>query len=477
MSTSPNRRILLIDDTPAIHENFRKILTAASTVAAFELESASHGEAGLAKVVRSRAAGRHYAMAFVGMGMRSGWDGVTTIERLWQVDPLLQIVAYNADADYVWGDLLVRLDFDDRLLILKSPFAGIEVRHLANALIAKRQMSQQAALKMASLEAAVAVRTRDLCQVNRALSTEIAERGRLESQQVQSAKLAAIGQLAAGVAHQINNPLGFALSNLGTLRGYVDALLSMLAAHEVAASQFGSSEEVGKLRRLWLLLEIDHLKADLPVLLDETREGLARVRWIVDDLRNFARIDSASDWQWFNLHQGIDAALNLAGGEVKDKTEVIKEYGALPEIECLPSQLNQVIMNLLVNAAQAIGDQRGRIVIRTGRAADHVWLEVEDSGSGIAAENLPRIFEPFFTTKAIGKGSGLGLSMSYGIIQSHHGRIEVRSEIGKGSTFRVELPVRQPARGGVCGGLATCSMNREVRCVDRNGLCPGRADS
>jgi len=105
-------------------------------------------------------------------------------------------------------------------------------------------------------------------------------------------------------------------------------------------------------------------------------------------------------------------------------------------------------MNLLVNAAQAIGDQRGRIVIRTGRAADHVWLEVEDSGSGIAAENLPRIFDPFFTTKAIGKGSGLGLSMSYGIVQNHHGRIEVRSEVGKGSTFRVVLPVRQPAVAG-----------------------------
>lgn len=452
MNTPQNRRILLIDDTAASHEDFRKILTAASTVAAFELESASHGEAGLAKVVRSRAAGQPYAMAFVGMGMRSGWDGVKTIERLWEVDPLLQIVAYNPDADYVWGDLLAQLDLDDRLLILKSPFASIEVRQLANALIAKRQMTQQAALKMAGLEAAVAERTRDLRQANCALTAEIAERGRLESQLVQSEKLAAIGQLAAGVAHHINNPLGFALSNLGTLSGYLNALLSMLAAYEVAASQFGSAEEVGKLRRLWLLLEIDHLKADLPGLFDETRDGLARVRRIVDDLRNFARIDSPSDWQWFNLHRGIDAALNLAGGEVKEKTEVIKEYGALPEIECLPSQLNQVIMNLLLNAAQAIGDERGRIVVRTGRADDHVWLEVEDSGSGIAAENLPRIFDPFFTTRAVGKGSGLGLSMSYGIVHNHHGRIEVRSEIGKGTTFRVVLPVRQPA----VAALAEC---------------------
>lgn len=452
MNTSQNRRILLVDDTPAIHEDFRKILTAASTVAAFELESASHGEAGLAKVVRSRAAGQPYAMAFVGTGMRSGWDGVKTIERLWEVDPLLQIVAYNPDTDYVWGDLLARLDLDDRLLILKSPFAGIEVRQLANALIAKRQMTQQAALKMAGLEAAVAERTRDLRQANCALTAEIAERGRLESQLVQSEKLAAIGQLAAGVAHHINNPLSFALSNLGTLSGYVDALLSMLAAHEVAASQFGAAEEVGKLHRLRLQLEIDYLKADLPALLDETRDGLARVRRIVDDLRNFARIDSPADWQRVNLHQGIDAALNLAGGEVKEKTEVIKEYGELPEIECLPSQLNQVIMNLLLNAAQTIGDERGRIVIRTGRMDDHVWLEVEDSGSGIAAENLPRIFDPFFTTKALGKGSGLGLSMSYGIVQNHHGRIEVRSELGKGSTFRVVLPVRQPA----VAALAEC---------------------
>ena len=444
MNSQQNRRILLIDDTPAMHEAIRNILTA-PTVAAFELESACRGEEGLPKVVLSLAAGQPYAIAFIAMDMPSGWDGVETIERLWQVDPLLQIVVYSADAGCVWSDRLARLDLGDRLLILKTPFDGIEVRQLANTLIAKRQMTHRAALKLASLEVAVAERTRDLRQANSALTAEIAERGRLESQLVQSEKLASIGQLAAGVAHEINNPLSFALSNLGTLGAYVNALLTMLAVYEEAAGQLGACAETAELRRLRQLLEIDYLRADFPALLGETREGLIRVRQIVQYLREFSRIDATPDWQSADLHQGIDAALNLIAGEVKQKAELVKEFGELPEIECQPSQLNQVIMNLLLNAVQALGEQPGRIVIRTGRAGEEVWLEIEDSGAGIAAENLPRIFDPFFTTKPVGKGSGLGLSMSYGIVEKHHGRIEVHSEVGRGSTFRVVLPIRQPA--------------------------------
>jgi signal transduction histidine kinase len=181
----------------------------------------------------------------------------------------------------------------------------------------------------------------------------------------------------------------------------------------------------------------------------ESKEGIVRVRTIVQDLKDFSRVDSAQEWQWASLHQGIDSTLNVVASEVRYKADVVKEYGRIPDIECLPSQLNQVVMNLVVNAAHAMGPQRGCITLRTGTEGDDVWLEVADTGCGIPAENLSRVFDPFFTTKPIGKGTGLGLSLSYGIVQKHRGHIDVRSEVGKGTTFRVVLPVRQLAQDGV----------------------------
>jgi signal transduction histidine kinase len=165
----------------------------------------------------------------------------------------------------------------------------------------------------------------------------------------------------------------------------------------------------------------------------------------VQDLKDFSRVDANQEWVWANLHQGIDSTLNIVSNEVKYKADVVKHYGDIPDIECLPLQLNQVIMNLVVNAAHAIGGERGTITVATGADAGdagHVWLEVRDNGSGIAPDNLSRIFDPFFTTKPVGKGTGLGLSMAYGIVRKHNGAITVQSTVGAGTTFRVLLPVR-----------------------------------
>jgi signal transduction histidine kinase len=173
----------------------------------------------------------------------------------------------------------------------------------------------------------------------------------------------------------------------------------------------------------------------------ESREGITRVKKIVQNLKDFSHAGSDDDWQWSNLHQGLDSTLSIVWNEIKYKAEVKKEYGEIPDVECLPSQLNQVFMNLLVNAAHAIED-KGIITIRTGTQDDGVWVEVSDSGNGIAPEHLNRIFEPFFTTKPVGKGTGLGLSVSYSIIQTHHGNINVASKVGEGTTFRIWLPVQ-----------------------------------
>jgi signal transduction histidine kinase len=186
------------------------------------------------------------------------------------------------------------------------------------------------------------------------------------------------------------------------------------------------------------------LKEDIFSLLGESKDGLGRVRKIVQDLKSFSRVGE-QEWQEADLHQGLDSTLNIVWNELKYKCKVVKEYGDIPHVYCLISQINQVFMNLLVNASHAIETQ-GTITIRT-RQTDENWVcvEVGDTGKGIAPEHITRIFEPFFTTKPVGMGTGLGLSLSYGIVQRHGGRIEVDSQIGIGSNFRLLLPIRPPA--------------------------------
>ena len=297
------------------------------------------------------------------------------------------------------------------------------------------------------LEQRVQQRTAAVEQANRQLLANNAElkylNEQLESTQnqlLQSEKLASIGQLAAGVAHEINNPVGFVNSNLGTLGKYITSMFQVIDAYAAAEAKVGVNNcpEVAQIKKA---VDFAFLSEDIPSLLKESQDGLARVKRIVQDLKDFSHVDE-SNWQHANLEQGMDSTLNVVANEIKYKAQVVKEYCGLPDVECMSSQLNQVFLNLLMNAAQAI-DSKGTIIVRTGIAGEEIWVEVADTGKGIAPENLKRIFDPFFTTKAVGKGTGLGLSLSYGIVQKHHGRIEVQSEIGKGTTFRVCLPIRQ----------------------------------
>ena len=264
-----------------------------------------------------------------------------------------------------------------------------------------------------------------------------------QTQLLQSEKLASIGQLAAGVAHEINNPVGYITSNIGTLSQYLKDIFKILDAYEQAEPELADDDTRAALHALKEQVDLEYLKEDLQSLIAESEEGVRRVRQIVQDLKDFSHVDEA-EWQWADLHQGIDSTLNIVHNEIKYKADVVKEYGDLPQVECIISQLNQVFMNLLVNAAHAMDeDSRGTITVRTGVGGDGVWVEIQDTGKGMDAETQKRIFDPFFTTKPVGKGTGLGLSLSYGIIQKHGGRIEVESEPGKGATFRIWLPVQQ----------------------------------
>lgn len=268
--------------------------------------------------------------------------------------------------------------------------------------------------------------------------------GKLEeahNQLLQSEKMASIGQLAAGVAHEINNPIGYVSSNLQSLGSYVYDLLRVVDAATAAEMAPGDRSALDALCRE---VDLDYLRKDLAAMLAESREGIDRVRHIVQDLKDFSHADETS-FAWADLHRGLDSTLNIVANELKYRADVIREYGDLPQVECVASQLNQVFMNLLVNAAQAMPtDKRGRITVRTTCIDDkQIAVEIADDASGIPPEILKRIFDPFFTTKPVGKGTGLGLSLSYGIVQKHHGSISVTSTVGEGTCFRIELPISQ----------------------------------
>ncbi len=272
------------------------------------------------------------------------------------------------------------------------------------------------------------------------------------NQLLQSEKMASIGQLAAGIAHELNNPIGFVHSNLGTLDGYLHDLMDIIDTYErIINAPDSTCRNSPALEHIKEERDFAFLKNDIFNLVAESKDGLGRVRKIVQDLKSFSRVGE-QDWQEADLHQGLDSTLNIVWNELKYKCKVVKEYGVIPHIHCLISQLNQVFMNLLVNAGHAI-ETEGTITIRTGCSGDdQVWVEVSDTGKGIARENISRIFEPFFTTKPVGKGTGLGLSLSYSIVERHRGRIEVDSEPGRGTTFRVMLPIHPPL--GVIGKAA-----------------------
>ncbi|MES2039363.1 MAG: ATP-binding protein, partial [Pseudomonadota bacterium] len=302
---------------------------------------------------------------------------------------------------------------------------------------------QQAELKMDSLEQAVQQRTRELLLANTRLETQIKDRKLLESQLIQSEKLASIGQLAAGVAHEINNPIGFIFSNFSTLESYLDKLFEILSAYENAEQDMEQGLPIDQVKELRERLELKYLKEDIPVLMRESKDGVLRVSKIIQDLKDFSRVNDTQTWELADIHQGIESTLNIIASEIKYTADIVKEYGVIPEVECLPSQINQVVMNIVLNAVHASGTaKRGQITIRTRSDDGQVWIEIEDKGSGIPDDILPRIFDPFFTTKPAGKGTGLGLSLSYGIVQKHNGHIDVQTKIGTGTMFRVTLPVK-----------------------------------
>ena len=433
-----NRRILVIDDNRAIHDDFRKIfcppaltdgdlesfekalfgeMKEASRRVCFDIDSAYQGQAGLEMARQALASGRPYATAFIDVRMPPGWDGVETVEEIWKVDPDLQVVICSAYSDYSWNDLLAGVGHSDRLVILKKPFDPIEAQQLAQALTEKWRLLQESKNKLNDLEKIVGARTAEL-------QAEIVERKQLEAQFRQAQKMEAFGQLAGGVAHDFNNLLAVIMGFANLLR---------------------DTEELGAEAREQI--EQVHLAGERAANL--TRQLLTFSRKRDMQIRSLNLNDVIGDM--------AKMLVRLIGEDIKLECKFSPN---LPRVQADSSMMEQLLMNLVVNARDAM-PKGGHLMISTdavviesshtrgqseARAGDFVCLSVRDTGCGMTPEVRARIFEPFFTTKGVGKGTGLGLATVFGIVKQHLGWIEVASEVGLGTGFKIFIPVTsQPA--------------------------------
>jgi two-component system, NtrC family, sensor kinase len=303
-----------------------------------------------------------------------------------------------------------------------------------------RQQEEELRRQRDSLEELVRTRGEKLRQATLELEEQ-------QAQLIQAEKLASLGQMAAGIVHEINNPVSYVMSNLGTLDQYVSALTPLLRLQgELLAlpepeERSPAAELRERLREQWKQEDVDYILTDMPQLIEESLAGTRRVIEIAQSLRSFAREDSGEP-QLVDVNAELASTLKMVWNELKYKCEVKRDFGPLPPVSCHPTQLAQVFTNLLVNAAHAI-ETRGEIRIRTRHEGSEVVVEISDTGKGMTQETLSKLFTPFFTTKPRGQGTGLGLSVSYGIITRHKGRIAVQSEPGKGSTFTIHLPAAQ----------------------------------
>jgi len=290
---------------------------------------------------------------------------------------------------------------------------------------------------------------RDACEDLEKANQEMKE---MQSQLVQSEKLASIGQLAAGVAHEMNTPVGFVASNFETLENYMRKIRELFQIYGELIEKIETSDKAVLLDKVDAIsksrneLKIDFILKDLPVLFDDSREGIDRITCIVQNLRDFSRIDKPENFDTYNINDGIKATLVVAQNEIKYDADVEMELSEVPQILCSTGQINQVILNILINASQAIKsqerDDKGKITIRTYATDNDVVCEISDDGPSIEPDKLDKIFDPFFTTKPVGEGTGLGLSISYDIIViKHKGALLVDNSDGNGTKFTIKLPI------------------------------------
>jgi len=415
---SADRRILIVDDEAGVREMF-----AAHLRETFECKTASSAEEALVEL-----AIRPYALVISDMIM-PGRNGIELLREIaMRYSDTAVIMVSGVDRPQRVRDALRVGAFD----YLIKP-CELDVLTL----------SVERALERRSLQRTARIYRDHLESQNVELASGKKELERLQAQLVHTEKMASLGQLSAGIAHELNNPAGFVYGNMDLLQGYIQDLSKLIEAYDQVALPEEASLVVSSLKTE---IGYERLMTDLNSIISDCREGAHRICDVVKNLRLFSRLDEA-ELKIINIHEGLDSTIRLLSSYYSASRIVLRrEYTDLPPVHCYDGQLNQVWMNLLVNAAQAISDQ-GEVSILTSHDAYSVSVEIRDTGSGIPETELSRIFDPFFTTKPVGEGTGLGLSISYGIVERHGGTISVVSQIGVGTTFTVKIPIQATESG------------------------------
>lgn len=481
MSATPPYRTLIIDDDVCVHEVFASMLSREfihsvrspdaglglpaetfldAQFPLFEVDSAFGGEQGLECVQKALAEKRPYAMAFVDMRMKSGWNGIETIGHLWRECADLQIIICTSHTDFTWHDIIKRFGHTDRLLMLKKPFNVMDLRQMAYALAEKWNLFNQAKSHLERLQKLVAERTAKLQQSNESLEHKIIEqkqaeqeRRLMEIQLRHAQKLESVGQLAAGIAHEVNTPTQYIGDNIRFLQKSFAQFAPLLRQHQrllrAVKENAATPDLVAELEHAVGRCDLDFLIAETPRAIEQSLEGVGSVTRIVHSMKEFSHPGTGEKVP-IDLNQAVESTLVVAANEWKYVANMVKDFQPdLPRVFCLPGEINQVILNLVVNAAHAIAGlagaaprQKGAITISTRRDGDWVQIQVADTGTGIPEAIRDKVFDPFFTTRPVGEGSGQGLAIARNVIVGrHNGTLTFQTQDGVGTVFTIRLPI------------------------------------
>jgi len=430
------RRVLLVDDDVPIHRAVARML------AGFELCSAYDGPSALAEVEAARAQRAEFALVVLDIGM-PGWGGLDTLERIWRIAPDTQALFCTGSA-LGHHELRDRFGDTDAILVIKKPFSQVELAQAAHALTTKWRLQRQARAQLDGLEAAVAARTSQLAAANARLAKELAWRDRVETDFRVSQRLEAVGQLAAGIAHEINNPLQYVGDHLEFVHEATSDLLGLVGRIEAWAAAPGDGN--GAAARCGLdALDLPYMKRELPDALDAIQGGVKRIRSIVRAMKELSH-PGTRDARAADINHAIESALEISASSYRTVAELDKNLAPLPQVVCYIAELGQVFLNLIVNAAHAMeGKGRGRLTVRSAIDGDHVVISFGDTGGGIPPEIQQKIFDPFFTTKEVGRGTGQGLAIARAIVVDRHGgSLSFDSAADLGTTFVIRIPIDGP---------------------------------